>query len=332
MEKIVGIVAEYNPFHRGHLHQINEIRAHCGSAGIIAVLSSSFLQRGVPALLDKWDRARAAMLCGIDLVLQLPIPFCCHNAGVFASGAVATLKATGIVNALSFGMEDKTNSLDTIPAILVQEPPAFKTILQEFLEKGHSYAEARAQAVDRCCPGAGELLAKPNNTLAFAYAEAALREKTGFELMPVQRIGAGYHDKDASGIMSASGIREALISGHEKLAYGSMPEESAEILRAALKKGRCCLDYQPLWKALRLLLTRAGAFEISQYAEMSEGIENRFLSLYSSCESFEEFLSQVATRRYPRTRVQRQLIYLLLNLRQPENQLYVPSFFLKRSV
>ena len=88
MEKIVGVVAEYNPFHRGHRYQIQEIRARCKDAGIVVALSSSFLQRGVPALLDKWIRAEMAVLCGADLVLELPVPFCCNNAGVFAGGAV----------------------------------------------------------------------------------------------------------------------------------------------------------------------------------------------------------------------------------------------------
>ena len=322
MEKIVGVVAEYNPFHRGHRYQIQEIRAHCKDAGIVVALSSSFLQRGVPALLDKWIRAEMAVLCGADLVLELPVPFCCNNAGVFAGGAVKLLKATGVVGALSFGMEDRTDLLGTIPAILVQEPPAFKTILQEFLEKGHSYAEARAQAAEACCPGAAELLGKPNNTLAFAYAEAALREKAGLEMLPLQRVGAGYHDRSSSPVMSAAGIREALASGREDAAFAAMPEASARLLRGAMERGRCRLDDKPLWTALRLLLTRCDAQELARYAEISEGIENRFLSQYGSCESFGELAAKVATRRYPLTRVQRQLTYLLLHITKEDNRTF----------
>ena len=117
MRKIIGIVAEYNPFHRGHRYQIEEIKKRNAGAAIISVLSSNFLQRGVPALQDKWERARAAVRCGVDLALELPLPFSCNNAGVFAGGAVALLKATGVVEAISFGMEDETELLGAISAI-----------------------------------------------------------------------------------------------------------------------------------------------------------------------------------------------------------------------
>lgn len=322
MKKIIGIVAEYNPFHRGHQYQINEIRKRNADAIIISVLSSNFLQRGVPALQDKWERARAAVLCGADLALELPLPFCCCNAGIFADGAVALLKATTIVNAISFGMEDKTDLLGTIPTILVQEPPAFKAHLQDFLKKGYSYAQARAKAVEKFCPGGSTLLGKPNNTLAFAYAEAALRQEANLELLPVKRIGAGYNEDSKGTIMSASGIRQALLNGQWENACRAMPDKSAAILRQNLAAGRCCLDWGPLWQALRLLLTRATSEELSQYADVIEGVENRFLNVYPQCKSFEELTEQVATRRYPRSRVRRQLMSLLLNVSKADSQIF----------
>ena len=126
MGKIIGITAEYNPFHRGHFYQIETLRREEKDAFVVAALSGSFLQRGVPALLDKWTRAEMAVRCGVDLIVELPAPFCCHNAGVFANGSVALLKACGCVTALSFGMEDGAELLRSIPDILVQEPPSFK--------------------------------------------------------------------------------------------------------------------------------------------------------------------------------------------------------------
>ncbi len=316
MNKIVGIAAEYNPFHKGHLYQVEEIRKTCADAGIIAVLSSCFLQRGVPALLDKWERARAAVLCGVDLVIEHPLPFCCNNAGIFASGAVALMKATGITDAISFGMENKTELLRIIPDILVQEPPAFKVFLQEFLKKGLSYAESRARAVEKLCPGGGELLSRPNNTLAFAYAEAARRQGADFELLPVLRKGAGYHELAEAPLMSAEGIRESLRAGRGEKAFSSMPPKSAGILRENLNNDRAFLKPEPLWAALRLLLTRADAEELARCAGMSEGMENRFLEIYPRCGSFEELAEAASTRRYPKTRVQRQLMALLLNISQ----------------
>ncbi len=322
MEKIVGIAAEYNPFHRGHLYQIDEIHRLYSDAGIIAVLSSSFLQRGIPALMDKWERARAAVLCGVDLVIELSLPFCCNNAGIFASGAVALMKATGIVDAISFGMEDKTDLIRTIPHILVQEPPAFKVYLHDFLKKGLSYADSRARAVEILCPGGGEALRRPNNTLAFAYAESVLRLGAKFELIPVQRRGAGYRDVSENEIMSAEGIREALKNGRVENAFSSMPEESAKILRRNLDDGRVFLDEKPLWDALRLLLIRSTSEELSNFAGMSEGMENRFLEIFSSCNSFAELAESASSRRYPVARVQRQLMALLLNISKTDAKIF----------
>jgi predicted nucleotidyltransferase len=322
MEKIVGITAEYNPFHRGHLYHIQQIRRKYPGAGIIAALSTSFLQRGVPALMDKWERARAAVMCGVDLVIELPLPFCCNSAGVFAAGAVALLKSTGLVNALSFGMEDRTELLSTIADILVQEPPPFKAYLQNSLKLGFSYAESRSQAVDILCPGAGELIRKPNNTLAFAYAEANARQSAELELLPVLRRGAGYHDLSAGPVMSAEGIREALRNGDEELACRAMPAPSAMVLRQAAARGRLCSGSEVLWQHLRLLLTRTTPEELALSAGISEGVEHRLLELFKKCGSFEELAAAAATKRYPKSRIRRQLIGFLLNISEKQNLMF----------
>ncbi|MGI6075991.1 MAG: nucleotidyltransferase family protein, partial [Pyramidobacter sp.] len=320
MDKIVGITAEYNPFHHGHLYQIRKIRSRFPEAGIMAVLSTSFLQRGVPALMDKWRRAKAAVLCGADLVLELPLPFCCNNAGVFASAAVALMKATGVVNAISFGMESSGKLLCTVSDILVQEVPAFKFYLQKSLKSGFSYAEARSRAIETLCPGAAELTRKPNNTLAVAYAEAVKRQKADLELLPVPRCGAGYYDLSEGPMMSAQGIREALTNGRKEQALQAMPEASAEILREALASGQTCDDTKFLWQHLRLLLTRLTPEELSHTAGISEGVEHRLLQIFSRCGSFEDLAAAAATRRYPKSRIRRQLMALLLNISADEDR------------
>ena len=320
---VIGITAEYNPFHRGHLFQIETLRKKHDSAAIVVALSSNFIQRGLPALTDKWSRARAAAVCGADLVLELQSPFSCSNAGVFAFAAVELFRATGVVTALSFGMEDADKELlHRISCILVQEAQPFKAFLQDFLKKGFSYAQARAEAAEKMCPGAAQLLAKPNNTLALAYAEAVLKTGASFELLPVARQGAGYHDTASGGVMSATGIRDALARGDFGTAFSSMPPASAEILHSAISEKRCCLGADSLWQALRLLLLRTTPEELALSADMTEGIENRFLERFPRCGSFEELVSAVSTRRYPRTRVQRQLMALFMNISQQESQTF----------
>lgn len=316
MEKAVGLTAEYNPFHLGHAYHLNEIRRICPDAPVIATLSASFTQRGMPALLDKWTRAKMAILCGgVDIVFELPEPFCCHNAGVFADASVALLKACGCVSALSFGMEDDAEQLRRISYILVQETSAFKAHLQKFLKKGLSYAEARAESAETLCPGARSLLKKPNNTLAVAYAESVLRQNAGFELLPVRRVGAAYRDETAAvPIMSAAGIRAALTAKKIPLACSAMPPAAAVILREQIESGRAFTEDTPLWQALRLLLLRAAPESLRECAGMNEGIENRLLESVADCASHAQFVEAVSTRRYPRSRVQRLLSWLLLGL------------------
>ncbi|MBP5211617.1 MAG: nucleotidyltransferase family protein [Pyramidobacter sp.] len=323
MEKVIGITAEYNPFHKGHLHQLETLRHEHGDALFVATLSGAFVQRGMPALLDAWTRAEMAVRCGIDLVIELPVPFCCHNAGVFAESSVALLKACGCVSAISFGMEDEAELLHRISHILVQESSAFKAQLQDFLKKGFSYARSRAEATEIICPGAKALLEKPNNSLAVAYAESVLRQKAPFELLPIRRTGADYRDESSSNeLMSASGIRAALAEGRIKTALDAVPEGSAAVFRGQLNAARAFLDETPLWRALRLLLLRSTPETLRNHAGVTEGIEYRLLEALPECESFSQFVETVATRRYPRSRVRRLLVWLLLGLSKDDDALF----------
>lgn len=322
--KIIGITAEYNPFHKGHLYQLETLKNQHPGAGIIAVLSSDFLQRGIPALVDKWERSRMAVKSGVNLVLELPFPFACNNAGVFAAGSIAIMKGTGIVTSVSFGMEDipEEDMLSAIPAILVQERPPFKALLQNFLKKGLSYAQARSEAVDVLCPGGGLLLEKPNNTLAFAYAEAILRLNAGFSLLPVTRKGAGYHNADMGEIMSASGLRKLLQEGETGKFFKSVPSVTAEAVTRCIKEKRLFTDTGKFWNFLRFLLMRSTPETLSQHADFIEGIENRYLSRYGKCDSYESLVGEISTRRYPGTRIRRQLAALFTGFTQEENILF----------
>ncbi len=318
---VIAIVAEYNPFHLGHRYQIEEIRRRTDPWGIVVLLSTAFLQRGAPALLDKWVRAEMALRGGADLVIELPIPYCCHNAGVFASGAAALIDSMAIVGTLSFGMEEIPVNLKTIVSILCQEPIPFKGALKAFLDSGCSYAEARALAADRLCPGAASFLRQPNNTLAVAYAEALSRRRSAITLLPIQRRGGGYHSQAMDGpLPSAAAIRRSLEEGQIERAYEALPPPSAELLKEALSAGRCCFGWRPLWSAIRLLLLRSSAEELREFAEMGEGVEHRFLRAATGCNSLQELVEAVASRRYPRTRVQRQLIHFLLGLKHRQNR------------
>ena len=164
---VVGIVAEYNPFHLGHLRHLELSRKLSGAQAAVVVLSSDFVQRGEPALLDKWTRAQTALACGADLVLELPAVFSCHNAGVFANAAVDILGSAGIITHLSFGVESPDWDMHKVIDILIEEPQPFKQFLKEYLEKGFSFVEARALALEKLAPGSSSICATPSAACKF---------------------------------------------------------------------------------------------------------------------------------------------------------------------
>ena len=159
---VYGIIAEYNPFHNGHAYHLQQAAELAEAQAVVAVLSSNFVQRGEPSFEDKWSRAEGALAGGADLVLELPVPFSCHNAGVFARGAVKILSSTGLITHLSFGIEAEIPEQERIVDILLHEPPRFKENLKNFLKTGLSFVEARARAIDE--------LARPFAAAGYAVA------------------------------------------------------------------------------------------------------------------------------------------------------------------
>ena len=285
---VVGIVAEYNPFHKGHLLHIRRARELCGAQAAVAVLSSAFVQRGEPALADKWTRAEAALACGADLVLELPVLFSAHNAGVFANGAVDILAAARAVTHLSFGAENPDCLTDSIIDMILEEPEAFKLSLKKHLAEGFSFVEARARAADEIIPGSARVLAGSNNTLALAYMARIKKKSYALAPLPVLREGAAYNSERLEEISSAAAIRRALRDGRTDEAFASMPEASARIFKRALADGRLCLDYENWRRLLRALLLRARPEELRGFAEISEGIEYKLRDEALSARSFSD--------------------------------------------
>ena len=220
--KTVGIIAEYNPFHNGHCLQIREIQRHFPDAGIVVAMSGSFTQRGTAAILDKWQRAEAAVRHGASLVLELPTVFSTRSAQYFAEGSVRLLDRIGVVDAIAFGSECKnlkslTRLANEIDAM--QQSIAMKNRLQ----KGGSYAAAITEAAD---PDTD--IRQPNVILAVEYLRAIRRFHVNLSPTPLPRFSAGHHDSDIPSvgdcpIASASAIRAALAHGIERGALRAVP-------------------------------------------------------------------------------------------------------------
>ena len=207
----VGIVAEYNPFHKGHQFHIQETRRQYPSDGVVVVMSGNFTQRGTCAVYDKWTRTRMALAGGADLVLELPTLFATRSAAYFAEGAIRTLAATGIVSALSCGVEtDNASTLKELASYLHSEPENYRTLLQKELEKGVTFPVARQRALTLSGISHAEELTMPNNILALHYLQTILQYCPEMDALFVPRQGS-YHDNtipdNNSSFASASAIR-----------------------------------------------------------------------------------------------------------------------------
>ncbi|MDR2528379.1 MAG: nucleotidyltransferase family protein [Synergistaceae bacterium] len=332
-DPVIGIAAEYDPFHNGHAFHITRAHDELAEAPVVVVLSSSFTQRGLPALVSKRTRTRMALAGGVDLVLELPFFWACSAGPDFARGAVDIFAATGFVTHLAFGVESlppgtKTSisALHMAVDILIHESRAFKLNLKKALNFGASYPKAVAGALDRECPGLGAFTSAPNNSLALSYLLRVREKNYRLIPLPVAREGAGHRD-GGSNVPFASGMAiRAALAGSPPETWGrlwvadAMPRSSLALLREEEEHGRLCAGAGPLlWHLLRGLLARSTPESLRECAGMDEGLENLFLRHWTEADSYEDFIGRCVCARYTRNRLQRQAIRCLAGLSRAED-------------
>jgi len=312
---ILGIIAEYNPFHNGHLYHIQEAIRQSSASAIIIALSSHFVQRGEPSFIDKWSRTEAALKAGVDLVIEIPSAFSCQNAGIFASSGVDILWKTGIVTHISFGMENPKTELKKLATLLVEEPAIFKETLQRKLKEGFSFVESMAFAFEKTLPGSYNIIRNPNNILALNYMKRILEKKYPLTIVPIQRIGNPYHSKEISFFASATAIRDSIHKGDSHI-LKLLPQFSSDIIAREIEKGRCFNSYEYYWRILRATILRTPPEELLQFSDISEGAENLIYESAKKAKTFREMLNLCTSKRYPRSRIQRQLLHVLLGFKR----------------
>jgi predicted nucleotidyltransferase len=323
--RAVGLVTEYNPFHNGHLHHLQESRKAADAEVAVAVMSGHFLQRGEPALVDKWVRARMALAAGVDVVVELPFPWACNSAPRFAEGAVRSLDALGGIGALCFGSEaGELGGLQGCADLLVRHEDELGRRTASLLRSGLTYPEARAQVLAPLADAAAlaELLRTPNNILGIEYLKALRQAGSPMRPLTIRRIGAGYHDVEAVGaIASATGIRRLLAEG-DAVAH-LLPEPVHAILHQALAGGRT-VDEDILH---RLLLARIGrgAASLAALYQVEEGIENRLAETADISYSYRDLVDAVKARHLTRTRIQRLLCYILNEVEREEMEAFLAA-------
>ncbi|WP_127531849.1 nucleotidyltransferase [Paenibacillus kobensis] len=319
--RTVGIVVEYNPFHNGHLYHVQQSRKITGADAVVAVMSGHFLQRGEPALLDKWTRAEMALRGGCDLVLELPVAYSTQSAEWFARGAIATLDACGIVDAICFGSE----SGDIAPfraaaRALCEEPTAFKQMLSSKLAEGVPFPAAYEAALAAYMEQTGApslAVAQPNNSLGLHYTLSLERIGSAMEPYTIRREKSGYNDTSPTdeAIASATAIRKLLFeAGDLNAAQAYVPHSTLQLMERELAAGRPAVDWRSFDKLLFHSILTKSTEQLAGIHEMTEGLEHRLLKTIRGLDAFrfDLLIEALKTKRYTRTKLQRALLASLL--------------------
>lgn len=309
--RVAGIIAEYNPFHNGHEWHVAETRRLTGCEAVVAVMSGNFVQRGEPAMFDKWARAEMAARSGVDLVLELPAAFTVRSAQYFAAGGVRLLAALGEVDTVSFGAEHpQLDALEKLAGAVDDE--AVVCELRDRLDSGLPYAAALGRALAARTGLPATLVASPNNILAVEYIRALRRYAPHIRPLAVARRQAGYHDRVITGnIASATAVRAALGGESAEMAYAALPPASQALIAALSGEGRGPVAFNELATVLLSRLRQASLAELAALPDVAEGLEYK-LREAGQAGSLSEALAVLKSRRYSQTRLQRILIYAML--------------------
>lgn len=333
MGNVLGIIAEYNPFHNGHLYHLNESKRITNSDYCIAIMSGNFTQRGEVSIVDKWEKAKIAIANGVDLVIELPTLYAISSAENFASGAIKILNSLEIVDYISFGSESNDITLlDDIADVLASEPAQYKTLLSHELARGESYPKARENAVMMYLNDVrrfANVLSSPNNILGIEYLKALKRQKSDIQPISIKREGAKYNDTTiprGSRFASATAIRNFCQSIDDITPIQRfVPETTFNILEENFKKGSFVKNLSAFDKEIIYTLRKMSTNEIANLPDVSEGLQFSLENGANQCNSVIELLSIIKSKRYTQTRLQRILLYAILDITKKDMEMSVST-------
>ena len=319
MGKVLGIVAEYNPFHNGHLYHLEQSKKITGSNYTVAIIGGNFTQRGSTSLIDKWSKAEIAIQCGIDLVIELPVLYSISSAENFAEGAIKILDSLKVVDYVSFGTEtENLEILNQCANVLYREPKEYKTLLSHELKKGLSFPKARENALMMYLNDIrkfANILSSPNNILAIEYLKALKKLKSPIEPINILRYETSYNDPRVSAnIASSTAIRNIIKNNGFKSLPNLIPVPSYSSIIKNLGLGHIVPDISVFEKEIIYNLRKMSLQEISELPDVSEGLESSIKNAANSCNTLVELLNIIKSKRYTTTRLQRILLYALLGI------------------
>jgi predicted nucleotidyltransferase len=345
--KILGIITEYNPFHNGHLYHLLKTKEMTGTDYILAVMSGNFLQRGEPAIINKWARAKMALNAGVDLIIELPFVFSTQDANGFAFGAVKLLDSLQIIDYLGFGCE--TDNLDTLYSIsnfLNIEPQKYKELIVYHSKNGNEFPKVRSQALCEYHRIFGieglekistlelsKLLKYPNNILALEYIKHLLNLKCKIKPIAIKRIGASYHQKNIKGkVSSATSIRYEILNNlssskidlfmlNDKI-KSTIPPSGFSVLEKELREGKGPITLESYRQYILATLRKMSLEDISRIQGVTEGLQNRIKKASLKSYTIEQLINSIKTRRYTRTKIQRIILHIMMNLSKEDISIF----------
>lgn len=319
MNKVLGIIAEYNPFHNGHLYHLENSKKLTKCKYTIAIISGNFTQRGSTSIIDKWEKTKMALLNGIDLVIELPILYSISSSENFADGAIKILNSLGIIDYISFGSEiGNIDILDKIANVLLLEPNEYKITLSQELKKGFSFPKARENALLKYFNDSNtysNILSNPNNILGIEYLKALKKYQSTIEPISIPRFKSDYNSNNLSdNIASATAIRNLIKNKDFDSIKNLVPDKTYCILMNNLKNGHIIPDLDIFEKEIIYMLRKMSTNEIADLPDVSEGLEFSIKNSANVCNNIAELLNIIKSKRYTQTRLQRILLYTLLGI------------------
>lgn len=324
MAGTLAVIGEFNPFHNGHFYHLTKAKKMIKPDFTIAIMSGNFVQRGDTAILDKWTRAEIAIRNGFDLVIELPTIYSVSSAENFADGAIKILNSLGFVDYLVFGSEiGEIEPINNVANVLYKEPKELSTLINRQVRSGLSYPKARELALNMYFGTSNiftSILNEPNNILGVEYVKAIKKYKSNITPLTFKRKNTGYHSKTISfGIASATAIR-SFLEDKEKLKE-VMPKSSYDILRRKMRAGEFVRDLSAFEKEIIYILRRMTITEIANLPDVTEGLENRIKSAAHTAQNLDDLISKIKSKRFTQTRIQRILVYALLNITKKDMQI-----------
>lgn len=318
MGKRIGIIAEYNPFHNGHLYQIKKAKELTGADTVIAVMSGNFTQRGETSLVNKFEKTKIALQDEVDMVIELPTIYSISSAENFALGGIKILNEIGNIDYLVFGVEeDNLQELQAIADVLVNENDEFKRTIKEELDKGNSYPKSREIALKKVLSSENveNIMQKPNNILAIEYLKALKITNSRIKPFAIKRRNSMHHDKNINeNYASGTYIRKLFIENNFDEIRKVVPKYTYEKLLELKSQGTYVTSINDFSDIVIYKIRMMTKEEISKIADVNEGLENSIKLASTTCKTIDEIIDKVSTKRYTKTRISRILTYILLDI------------------